>query len=376
MLLALSDTQLMLSIGTELEELGWEAEAANTGRAALDFVSQNPVTAVVAPMLLNDMMGTQLLSELRGMRETLILILLATASNRTQLQADSKANAVVDPRDGVGAIVRALDRFTESTKAKPSRPKAVPRPRTHAAPLPDLKTLRGGSFRQVDPARVVGSVVRLTQTGILLMESREAKRAISVERGVPVFAQSTEVGERFGEFLVRSNVIARADLERALPVAARNERMIGAELVSIGALRQEDLDVWVQAHVRDQLVACFAMRDGLYQFREQRIEPPTRPEQLPQPLELLRLGVHNRYDDMAELSRLLPAQTVLRPAMPLEGIAKLSSLGQSGLPLLEGIDGKTPIGDVIAQSPHKMAAHQLFYALYAGGALFEVPTAD
>ena len=199
------------------------------------------------------------------------------------------------------------------------------------------------------------------------------KRAITVEKGVPVFAQSTEESERFGEFLVRNSVIARADLERALPTATHNDRMIGDELVSMGALRMEDLDLWVQAHVRDRLVACFGLRDGLFQFRDQVVEPPTRPSALPAPVELLRLGVHNHYDDPAELARLLPSDTVLRPTMPLEGIVKLARLGRSGMPLLDGVDGNAPIADVIAKSPHKKAAHQLFYALYAGGALLEVP---
>ena len=126
------------------------------------------------------------------------------------------------------------------------------------------------------PGRVVDllcSIVRDRRTGMLVLQRDELFRRAWFHDGNPVFVASNVTEDRFGEFLVRRGVLARAQLDDVLAVLDRYQGRMGQALVSLGLLEPVDAIRLLAAQVSSKLVAACAWQDGTYELRDGERNP-------------------------------------------------------------------------------------------------------
>jgi serine/threonine protein kinase len=209
------------------------------------------------------------------------------ASNRRRMSGVPVVDQVRDLERQVAAVAAAprarastggsapLGRIQLAKASPPAGVRAIsdddkPAPRT----LPRAQT--SPPEGPLTPGRVVDilcSIVRDRRTGVLVLQREELVKRAWFHDGSPVFVASNVTEDRFGEFLVRRGVLARAQLDDVLAVLDRYQGRMGQALVSLGLLEPVDAIRLLAAQVSAKLVAACAWQDGTYEFRDGERNP-------------------------------------------------------------------------------------------------------
>lgn len=220
------------------------------------------------------------------------------------------------------------------------------------------------------PGRVVDllcSLVRDRRTGVLVLEREELFKRAWFHDGNPVFVASNVVEDRFGEFLVRRGVLARAQLDDVLAVLDRYQGRMGQALVSLGLLEPVDAIRLLAAQVSTKLVAACAWQDGTYEFRDG--------ERNPWPALTLELNTHaivGKALSCLPVDRLEAWATRVEESRAELDMARLGAFGfdATSLDRLAELAGHT-IGTMIARRPTPERLHltAIAYVLWRCGLL-------
>ena len=114
------------------------------------------------------------------------------------------------------------------------------------------------------------SVCETKGTGLLTFSTTEAEKTLFVREGSYIFAKSSSMDDRLGEYLLRSQRVALRDLA-SLSKMVKPGKRLGALLVESGALDPKGLVKSVVGQVRSIVLSLFRWTKAEYRFAEQEL---------------------------------------------------------------------------------------------------------
>ncbi len=177
------------------------------------------------------------------------------ATNR--LQPEDEVDLAGDGRYVAVALVPDLERHVPSSTATTNRLQGPGIP-DHVADLSRTNMLH-----------VLALLVLRRETGVLFAEregDRFIRKEIYVAQARVVHVDSSEPSELFGEFLVRTGLISRADLDRALAALPRFGGRLGDTLINLNIVDAVQIYRAIRDQGRERIRDLFRWKTGRVSF--------------------------------------------------------------------------------------------------------------
>ena len=252
---------------------------------------------------------------------------------------------------------------TADTLVRSARPSsATPAPILASELLkPGTGRSRRGELKDNLPSLITAFYLA-KETGELGVQRGKVKKVVYFEKGMPVFALSNLLADRFGQFLVRTGRIKADQLEDVTQVATATKRRTGDVLIERGLLRDTERLYYVGQQVKSIAYSLFAWEEGTYMlsFRDKATAESIKLDV--HPANLIVRGIKKLYKPdrlkrlLASEDRLLPSE---QPAYPLNEI----ELEKWEADLLPRVDGTRTLQELIALA--KRPEHVVSGFLYA-----------
>lgn len=175
----------------------------------------------------------------------------------------------------------------------------------------------------------------------------EVKR-VFLDRGQIIFATSTRVDDSLGDKLLREGKITRDQYDESGRRIRTTGKRQGVTLIEMHALQPKDLFVALREQIQEIVWSLFAWQDGSVVFtpgRDKHLE--FIKIEIPIPQAILQ-GVRRMPDARALVARLGTKTTLLERTA--SAVADFSLAPDEG-ELLERVDGRTPLVDLITTPP-------------------------
>jgi curved DNA-binding protein CbpA len=242
-----------------------------------------------------------------------------------------------------------------------------------ASPLQTLATMAerlsppNGIIGTATLPEVVRDLWKARASGTLVLERGGETKRLVFQRGDIVFAATNVEKERLGERLVREGKIKRSVLELALRVMERSSERLGTTMVEWGWVSSPEMGRAVATQIKDIIYSVFSWSSGQYRF-----EPEVKP--VPSDLVLELRTAEVIYEGARRVSDLAAIEAGLGAAADIVGLAKG---GHRGIPItqedgyiLARIDGRRPLGGIVAGSPlGKEETQRRLYAMLLAGVI-------
>jgi hypothetical protein len=128
--------------------------------------------------------------------------------------------------------------------------------------------------RGFDMPDVLLKVCETGKTGLLRFASAEAEKTLFVREGEIIFAKSTSLDDRLGEYLLRNGKISIPDLMR-VATEVRPGRRLGTVLIENNILEAKELVQAVVGQVRAIILSLFRWTEAWYGFNEEDLPNET-----------------------------------------------------------------------------------------------------
>jgi CheY-like chemotaxis protein len=199
------------------------------------------------------------------------------------------------------------------------------------------------------------------QTGELTVQRGKVKKTIYFEAGVPCFAISNLVTDRFGPFLVRVGKLTPEQLEKVRVVADATRRRTGDIIVEMKLLKETEKLYYVAQQVKAIVYSLFGWDEGEYRlhFTDRASELAIKIDL--QPAHLITRGIKKLYKP-ERLYRLVSQEDRLIPTpQPAYGLHEVE-LERWEAELLPRIDGTRSVSELTAIA--KRPEHVVYGFLY------------
>lgn len=391
-----------------LEEQGHELLQAASGREALDLARKQPPALAIADILLPDMMGYHLAETLK--REHSIPIVLMTgvfkggrhaqdAKSRygvaeyfekpfqssllleavarllpveatvpkrpvsavrpfeVELDFDIEEEQGQDALELTGAVRVTGENISAELKGAPlavgaSRPgqsgtvRRAPAGHPSHLPAPAVGESNRGELKDNLPA-LITAFWQAQETGELGVQRGKVKKSVYFEGGVPVFAQSNLVTDRFGQFLVRVGKITEPQLQLAMKNAEAQKLRTGDVLVQMGMLKETEQLYYVGQQVKSIIYSLFGWEDGTYQMGFRKAALKERIKLDVHPGNLILRGIKKLYKPERLYRLMLPEDRLVPSLQPAYALSDLQ-LEKWEAALVPSIDSIRDVRDLVA----------------------------
>lgn len=122
-----------------------------------------------------------------------------------------------------------------------------------------------------DIARRFKEVCDRDVSGQFTVVDASIRRMLTVHRGQPVFASSSDREERLNGILIRQGAVSLADLSRCMETMLRGNRRLGDVLLEEGLLEPPVLMGALRTQIREIMCAALSSPEGRWNFREQAV---------------------------------------------------------------------------------------------------------
>ncbi len=131
-----------------------------------------------------------------------------------------------------------------------------------------------GTLKDFGIAEILQLIGQQAKSGVLHLKSRDDVIHIAIADGNVVSAESLsrKARERLGSMLVRAEVIAQEELERALDVQRRTLRRLGDVLLELGFVSKQDLREMTALQTTETIYRLFHWKSGTYEFEAGDVE--------------------------------------------------------------------------------------------------------
>ena len=133
-------------------------------------------------------------------------------------------------------------------------------------------------------------------SGRLTLKQGKTSKHIVFERGHPVLAGSTLVGDRMGEMLVRQGRFTAAEMSVCGAEVAASGRRLGVVLVERGLLKAIDLSAPVRRHYEEIIYSLFAWDRGAWNLGTDNSAAAEKILLSQHPAALILEGIRRKYD--------------------------------------------------------------------------------
>ncbi len=132
----------------------------------------------------------------------------------------------------------------------------------------DVADQGSGDLRRVALYRVVGRLCARKATGALEIVDAVGTSRAFVLSGVLQGGRSARLKNPLGRILVKAGAITDAQLERALEVHNRTDKLIGQVILELGIIDGQTLDRAIADQSRQNLLSLFGLTEGRFEFAE------------------------------------------------------------------------------------------------------------
>ncbi len=206
-----------------------------------------------------------------------------------------------------------------------------------------------GDLSRIGIARLFFRLMSGGETGVLQFWEGARRKKVYFVDGRPEFVGSTDKTELLGEYLVKTGICSREDVDRALADLSRFDGRLDDALVGMGILTSVDLFRAMTAQVRDRLFEMFRWRRGQFAFARGMRSHESAFSLGMEPYAALWQGIVRGYD-LEELETMLAphAETAFHPTtQPKVGIDSLH-LPSGALRILRAVDGRSALRAILA----------------------------
>ncbi len=123
-----------------------------------------------------------------------------------------------------------------------------------------------GSLHQTALTSVIHDLYLDKSSGLLLVSTEKISKRVYFEEGSIIFASSDLIEDRLGEFLIRKGKITRSDFDLAYQLMQNLQQRLGATLVQMGYLSDEEMREGVTEQIIAIIGSLFAWSSGVYVF--------------------------------------------------------------------------------------------------------------
>jgi hypothetical protein len=125
-----------------------------------------------------------------------------------------------------------------------------------------------GALKSITVSELLHFLAMHRKSGKLTLRRRQGSGLIVLRKGRIIYAASSSVREAFGNILVCRGLITEATLTEALERQqwSGDDRRLGAVLIDMGAVREEDVAEVVRYQVASMLTEVDRWRDGFFRF--------------------------------------------------------------------------------------------------------------
>ena len=188
------------------------------------------------------------------------------------VEAMELTGRVVLTEDGKVSAVLKGDTITAGPMGAPARPPPPPAPPRTAAAVREESAARKNALERTEGKLednlpdLITAFYLAQQTGELTLQKGKVKKTIFFEKGLPCFAISNLIADRFGPFLVRVGKISNAQLELCQAAAEKTGRKTGDVLGEMGLLKETEKLYYVAQQVKAIVYSAFGWEEGEYRL--------------------------------------------------------------------------------------------------------------
>ncbi len=142
-----------------------------------------------------------------------------------------------------------------------------------AAPLDPSGVPRAGKLEDLSAAEVMSRLLDAGHTGVVEFRCGLIWKKVKLYQGLPIGVTSNMGMELIGEHLVKSRIVTRDQLHRALQKSERGGRPLTAMLIEDGALERSALEVELGRNLGARLHEVLEWRWGSFELRSEEVKP-------------------------------------------------------------------------------------------------------
>jgi hypothetical protein len=159
------------------------------------------------------------------------------------------------------------------TGQTPMSPGQRNRPQAASSKQPPDPPVLGGLLEPARFAKVIYQCWSKQTTGALIVARDHETLTIHFENGSPVHVESSIPGDQLGRSLVNRGRITEAQYADGAKRAIERGLKLGQALVELAFFTNQELGRELGTNAREQIVACFAARQGAFEFDPKRKVP-------------------------------------------------------------------------------------------------------
>jgi len=203
------------------------------------------------------------------------------------------------------------------------------------------------------------------KTGILHLEKEKDDVDIYMKEGAIVNAISSRSKNRLGYLLRTKGIITSEDLEKCLSISRENGQKLGKVLVENNHITTEDLEKFLNNQVEEIILDLFIWKKGNFEFRE--FELNTDKQVLTNiDTQGIILKASRRVDEISLLKNTIPDENMV--LITNSAISSIDKLNEEERPILELINGKRTIREVVIESGYDQhSANKIIKRLISSG---------
>lgn len=197
-----------------------------------------------------------------------------------------------------------------------------------------------GSLREASLPDVLQLLAMGQKTGCLSVTDRNNFGYIYFDHGRISYASIVNRRDRLGDMLVKADLIAQHELDRAVELQAtqQRDRRLGEILVNQGAISRDDLHHYVRVQIEDAVYFLFTWTQGTFSF-EADVHPEESEVLVAINPESLLLEGARRVDEWSLIDKKVPSFDIIfgldRDRLDASS-SQLTSVQERLLPLIDG----------------------------------------
>jgi len=221
-----------------------------------------------------------------------------------------------------------------------------------------------GDLSMTSPIRMLFQLMSSRSDGLLVVSVGGIRKEIYFRTGIPIYVSSNMASELFGAYLVGEGAVSSGELDMALAMMPHFGGKLGDTLVGLGLMKPLDVFRLLTRQIRHKLVDVCTWSKGAYTWYPNR---ENKREAFPidlDPYEVLGAGALAMRDDFlwkwSESLHGMRPRAAERPPIRPEQL----KLGRMGREILNMLDGRTSVSELLARRPGPDERVQLLRILF------------
>ena len=221
-----------------------------------------------------------------------------------------------------------------------------------------------GDLSETSPIRMLFELISTRAGGLLVVSVGGIRKEIYFRTGIPIYVSSNMASELFGAYLVGEGAVSSGELDMALAMMPHFGGKLGDTLVGLGLMKPLDVFRLLTRQIRHKLVDVCTWSKGSYTWYPNR---ENSREAFPidlDPYEVLGAGALALRDDFlwkwSESLHGMRPRAAERPHIRPEQL----KLGRIGRDILNMLDGRASVSDLLARRPGNDERVQLLRILF------------